>query len=73
MSKVAALAEAKEWLRNLTTEKIEFEVAALERGAKRKLATSVAAGAQRKVDPRTERPFSHPYFWAAFVLVGDAD
>jgi len=72
MPKVAALAEAKEWLRNLTTEKVEVEVAALERGQKRKLATPVAAGA-RKADPRTERPFSHPYFWAAFVLVGDAD
>jgi tetratricopeptide (TPR) repeat protein len=73
MSKVAALAEAKEWLRNLTTEKIEVEVAAQERGAKRKLATPVAAGVQGKASPRTDRPFSHPYFWAAFVLVGDAD
>ena len=72
MSKVAALAEAKQWLRNITTEKLEIEVAALERGPARKLATPVAAGA-RKADPRTERPFSHPYFWAAFVLVGDAD
>ena len=72
MPKAEALAEAKEWLRNLTTEKVEVEVAALERGQKRKLATPVAAGA-RKADPRTERPFSHPYFWAAFVLVGDAD
>ena len=34
---VAALAEAKEWLRNLTTEKMEGDVAALERGQKRKL------------------------------------
>jgi tetratricopeptide (TPR) repeat protein len=72
MTKVAALAEAKEWLRNLKTENVEVEVAALERGQKRKLATPVAAEA-RKADPRTERPFSHPYFWAAFVLVGDAD
>jgi tetratricopeptide (TPR) repeat protein len=72
MSKVAALAEAKEWLRNLTTEKVEVEVAALERGQKRKLATPVAAEAG-KAGPHTERPFSHPYFWAAFVLVGDAD
>ena len=72
ISKVAALAEAKEWLRNITTENVEVEVAALERGQKRKLATPIAAAA-RKADPRTERPFSHPYFWAAFVLVGDAD
>jgi hypothetical protein len=72
LSKVAALAEAKEWLRHFTTEKVEVEVAALERGQKRKLATQVAAGAP-KADPRTERPFCHPYFWAAFVLVGDAD
>jgi hypothetical protein len=73
MSKVAALAEAKEWLRTITTEKLEVEVAALERGAKRELATPVGAGVQGKASPRTERPFSHPYFWAAFVLVGDAD
>jgi tetratricopeptide (TPR) repeat protein len=73
MSKVAALAEAKEWLRTITTEKIEVEVAALERGAKRKLATPVGAGAQGKAGPRTDRPFSHPYYWAAFVLVGDVD
>jgi len=70
MPKVAALAEAKEWLRSLTTEKVEVEVAAMERGEKRKLVTTAGA---RPAGPRTGRPFSHPYFWAAFVLVGDVD
>ena len=72
MPKAEALHEAKQWLRNLTADQVEGELAALERGQKRKLATPVAAGAQ-KADTDTARPFSHPYFWAAFVLVGDAD
>ena len=72
MPKAEALAEAKAWLRNLTTEKVEVDVAALKAQPRSKLATPVATGA-RKANPRTERPFSHPYFWAAFVLVGDVD
>jgi tetratricopeptide (TPR) repeat protein len=61
MSKAEALAEAKKWLRNLSAKEVKVEVEHLPRGK-----------GEKPVPLRREaRPFAHPYYWAAFVLVGD--
>jgi CHAT domain-containing protein len=61
MPKAEALAEAKQWLRNLSAKEVKAEAERLPRGK-----------AAKPVPLRKEaRPFAHPYFWAAFVLVGD--
>jgi CHAT domain-containing protein len=67
LPKAEALREAKGWLRGLTAEQIDQAVARLpkqERGGERQRAAAGAA------DPR---PYSHPYYWSAFILIGDPD
>jgi tetratricopeptide (TPR) repeat protein len=59
MPKAEALAEAKRWLRSLTTE----QVAGLTRSAPRPLRPGGAA--------TTVARFGHPYHWAGFILIGD--
>jgi CHAT domain-containing protein len=67
LPKAESLREAKAWLRSLTAEQIDQEVARLpkvERGGVRPRAGGVAAEA---------RPYAHPYYWSAFILIGDPD
>jgi CHAT domain-containing protein len=74
MSKAEALAEAKRWLRELSEEEEAREAAALTHGVARGkghkarplLPAAPGAGARR-----VARPYAHPNYWAAFVLVGD--
>ncbi len=76
MPKAEALQEAKQWLRSLTVDQIDGELAALQRGEVRPLAKdSGAASGTAPSSPKLtgNRPYDHPYFWAAFVLVGDPD
>ena len=72
MPKAEALAEAKTWLRSLDVNAADSELGALERGGVRPLAKPGGTTA-----PSTKtagaRPYDHPYYWAAFVLVGDPD
>ena len=66
MTKAEALAEAKEWLRSLSLADVDRLGASLppvERIGK------VAGPARSKA--KTTRPYEHPYYWAAFVLIGD--
>jgi hypothetical protein len=71
MPKAAALAEAKRWLRELSQDDAARLSASLSGG--------VARGKNEKAEllpPKAgpgERPFAHPRYWAAFVLVGDPD
>jgi CHAT domain-containing protein len=77
MPRAEALAEAKAWLRGLRRDEVSVLAARLSGGEAR------AAGATRRkpVGPAPvvpagaagDRPFAHPYYWAAFVLVGDPD
>ncbi len=76
MPKAEALQEAKQWLRSLTVDQIDGELAALQRGEVRPLAKdSGATSGTAPSSPKLtgNRPYDHPYFWAAFVLVGDPD
>jgi hypothetical protein len=73
LARAEALAEAKKWL------------AGLKRQAAGELAAQLAGGVLRGTEaeakplvkgkgvklPEGEKPFAHPYYWAAFVLVGD--
>lgn len=66
MTKAESLAEAKKWLRELTMADLE------------RLSTTLSPelrGRKRLRDPQASptpvQPFSHPYFWASFVLIGD--
>jgi hypothetical protein len=63
MGKAQALAEAKNWLRNLGW------VAQLNNGVAR--AKGRKALPLLAVPAKEDRPYAHPYYWAAFVLIGD--
>jgi tetratricopeptide (TPR) repeat protein len=61
LPRAEALQEAKDWLCNLSATEVKLEVERLPRGK-----------AAKPVPVRKEaKPFAHPYYWAAFVLVGD--
>jgi tetratricopeptide (TPR) repeat protein len=69
LPKAEALAEAKTWLRDLTGDEVGPALAALQRGEVRPLADGGAALPREAATG--PQPFDHPYYWAAFVLVGD--
>jgi CHAT domain-containing protein len=76
MPKAEALDEARLWLADLTEEEIGRDPLAMARGEIRKLkgggTASAGTGAPATVPkPGTRRPYEHPRYWAAFVLVGD--
>jgi CHAT domain-containing protein len=73
LSKSQALAEAKGWLRGLKAEEAEQVGGGLIRG----LDTDTARGTKRAQPakqagaPPSLYPYAHPYYWAAFILIGD--
>jgi tetratricopeptide (TPR) repeat protein len=77
MGKAAALREAKEWLRNLSREealKVAAQVSnGVERGKGRPKAKLLPPLPEAAPAVKAARPYAHPYYWAAFVLIGDAD
>jgi len=68
LPKTEALHEAKRWLRSLSwDELVEFESKSglgTYRGSDETLIVS---------SDGTDRPFEHPHYWAAFILMGDPD
>jgi tetratricopeptide (TPR) repeat protein len=67
LGKAEALREAQAWLRGLSAEQAGKALASLPRGVgKRAVVLPRGAGPGSK-------PFDHPYYWAAFVLVGAPD
>jgi Tfp pilus assembly protein PilF len=75
LPKAAALDEAKAWLRNLTAGEVGSELATLERGTVRPLVDEADSPAPRAASPTGQpagvRSYAHPYYWAAFILIGD--
>jgi CHAT domain-containing protein len=72
MGKAEALDEAKRWLRGLSAAEAGA-AEALDRGPLRPLATTADAPGLPSPRPPSSGalPYEHPYYWAAFVLIGD--
>ncbi len=78
MGKARALAEAKEWLRELSKEESEKLLTAAQKGVDRpnrgkdEVLKPVTRTADSK-EPAGKRgkPFAHPRYWSAFILIGD--
>jgi CHAT domain-containing protein len=74
LSKTEALAEARIWLRQLTAEDAVKRVAILSQGVSRGAGHKAAVLPSPKIGREVAgRPYEHPYYWAAFVLVGRTD
>jgi tetratricopeptide (TPR) repeat protein len=74
MGRAQALGEARRWLRGLDRRRAALLAGGLERGKVRGTEEEVPAFAGKEPAlPAGERPFAHPAYWAAFVLVGDPD
>jgi CHAT domain-containing protein len=72
LGRAAALAEAKAWLRA----EAERRLARLLDGVPRGERSTLKKGLKLREAPAgaaDDRPFAHPYYWAAFVLIGDPD
>ncbi len=70
LPKADALAEAKRWLAGLTASEVERLTADVPRGL-----PSGTRGVRHEADsppPKdAPRPFAHPSYWSAFILIGD--
>lgn len=78
MPKAAALAEAKHWLHELSLDeatKLAAKIASGVSRAKNQPALNLVVPAAKPATENTDetRPFSHPRYWAAFILIGDPD
>jgi len=74
MPKALALKEAKDWLRDLTRKQAVALSAELRNGvvrASRGEKTTKIIGDVPKVEKPEEKPYAHPQYWAAFILIGD--
>jgi CHAT domain-containing protein len=78
LGKAAALDEAKRWLRELSSEEALKLTAAMtkgvvrgERGKDEELKLVVPAADAKEPAAKDAKPFAHPRYWAAFILIGD--
>ncbi len=75
LDKAEALAEARDWLRNLSleeaTQRLGTITDGLARGKDQPALKVTPPLADPKANPNATKPFAHPRYWAAFVLIGD--
>ncbi|MCE9531628.1 MAG: tetratricopeptide repeat protein [Planctomycetes bacterium] len=78
MPKAEALREAKNWLRNLSSEEALMLTATMTNGVAcgergKEVALRLVVPKETKTDhpAKDSKPFGHPKFWAAFILIGD--
>jgi hypothetical protein len=73
LGKAEALAEAKQWLRRLPRPQAEALAARLSKGELRLTVSPLKPAAPAAESDKGDRPYAHPYYWSAFVLLGDPD
>jgi tetratricopeptide (TPR) repeat protein len=73
MPKAAALREAKEWLRGLSRDEALRAAAGLSQGVERGKGRKRLPLLPEAPGAPDDKPYAHPYYWAAFVLIGDPD
>jgi tetratricopeptide (TPR) repeat protein len=76
LPKAEALREAKQWLRSLTAAEALNRLGVLTRGVVRgeRPARDEMRGVPRPKDSAKDyRPYAHPRYWAAFILIGDPE
>ena len=76
LGKAASLSEAKAWLRNLSSDKALELTAGMTNGVVRgkgqKALPRIAVPMpENPVAAKAFKPFDHPKYWAAFILIGD--
>jgi CHAT domain-containing protein len=74
MGKAEALREAKLWLRNVTASEALERLGVLTQGVvrgERPARQEMQAVPKPKGAPEDYRPYAHPRYWAAFILLGD--
>jgi CHAT domain-containing protein len=76
MPKAEALAEAKKWLRELSSDEAVKLTATLTNGVARgergkDAPLKLVLPKQRETPAKEFKPFAHPKYWAAFILIGD--
>lgn len=80
LGKAAALAEAKRWLRELSAEAaLKLTASATDgvvrgtRGKGEKLELAIPTADSERPATKDTKPFAHPRYWSAFILIGDPD
>jgi CHAT domain-containing protein/tetratricopeptide (TPR) repeat protein len=72
LPRAEGLREAKHWLRTLSQADMEKQVADLPGSGELRSVKKAVPVTGGKLEP-SDRPFAAPYYWAAFVLIGDPD
>jgi CHAT domain-containing protein len=69
MPKAEALDEAKRWLRGLSRAEVKQATAGMP--VRRRIIEEDESPKPAQIRQTSERPFEHPYYWSAFILIGD--